>query len=143
MKLNYSILLILLSLLGCASEQEKRLIEAAGRGDASSVIRLLKVGTDVNTVALDDWTPLTIAADEGQLAVVQILIEHGADVNKPVGNISPMFFAASSGHAEIVKYLKEHGGRLSLPEENRDSFIDKIKGYNNPMLSKLIFEEID
>ena len=143
MRLNYSILLILLALFGCASEEEKQLIEAASRGDVSSVAELLKAGTDVNAVALDDWTPLTSAADKGQLAVVQILLENGADVNKPVGDISPIYFAATSGHTDVVEFLKEHGGQLNLPEGSRDIFISQVKSHNDKKLMGLIINEIN
>jgi len=102
------------------------------------VERLIAEGANVNATALDDWRPLTRAADAGQMDVAVVLIAHGADVNGKTGLLSPMFFAARGGHADVVKLIKDNGGRLDLPPENRETFIRKIESYNNQKLIKLL-----
>ena len=55
-------------------------------------------------------TFLYIAAEMGRLAVVQYLMEQGADVNIAAEDgRSAIFIAAQKGCFEIVRYLVEHG----------------------------------
>ena len=53
---------------------------------------------------------LYLAAAKGDLAILQLLIEHGAKVDKTsdAGN-SPLMVAAANGHVETIKLLLEHG----------------------------------
>ena len=51
-------------------------------------------------------TPLHMAAEYGQLEVVQLLIQHGANIN--IANCyTPLHLAARSGHLSVVKCLVE------------------------------------
>ena len=59
---------------GCAG-----LHKAAGRGDLAGVERFLREGVDVDSRDPYGRTPLMCAGTS--LAVVQHLVEHGADVN--------------------------------------------------------------
>ena len=45
---------------------------------------LLDAGADVNVRNDEDSTPLFVAAQEGRLGAVEILIDYGADINCPV-----------------------------------------------------------
>jgi len=62
----------------------------------------------------DGMTALHFAAQNGDLAVVQFLIEHGADIKAQdtVFSRSAIHFAAESGNLDTVKYLTEHGANL-------------------------------
>ncbi len=53
---------------------------------------------------------LYLAAAKGDLAILQLLIEHGAEVDQTsdAGN-SPLMVAAANGHVETIKLLLEHG----------------------------------
>ena len=135
--------LVLLTLMftGCASDKDKKLIEAAGRGDVALVGQLIDQGASIDAVALDDWTPLTRAATEGHLDVVRLLLAKGADVNKPIGDISPLFFAANYGHTPIVKVLLAHGALLNLPQANREAFVARLKAHNDPELMRILLEQ--
>ena len=60
------------------------------------------------------WTPLHIACCEGDVAVVQNLIDHGADVTIPATNGStPLHVAARNHHSAVVRLLVAAGLELS------------------------------
>jgi cell wall assembly regulator SMI1 len=61
-------------------------------------------------------TMLTLAAMEGQLAVVDLLLRHGADPNKPDDDCgcSPLFWAAKKGPISIVARLLDGGASIGL-----------------------------
>lgn len=48
----------------------------------------------------------------GDLNMIKLLIEYGADVNS--GNGAPLFRASKYGDLDVVKYLVEHGANVSL-----------------------------
>lgn len=56
------------------------LMVASGRGTVSFVKELIAFGADVQAVDLDNWSPLLYAAKGGYLEVIEILVEHGADI---------------------------------------------------------------
>eukprot|EP00976_Prorocentrum_cordatum_P100351 1192197-Prorocentrum_minimum.AAC.4 len=78
--------------------------------------RLSRYGVDVNQYREPEHTPLTTAADCGNLEVLKLLIEAGADVNKhgAVMGETPLHFAATSlenapSVKEIVRALVQAG----------------------------------
>lgn len=57
--------------------------------------------------------PLVIAATEGDIATVDLLLSHGADVNAfDLRGWNPALTAANKGHLELLKLLVEHGADL-------------------------------
>lgn len=100
--------------------------------------RLVGHGASVDAVALDDWTPLTQAAESGALDAVRFLIASGANVNKPSGDLSPLYFASDKDHIEVVRLLLKNGAKLTLPEAGRSRFLQEIKNHHDPELLKLL-----
>ena len=91
--------------------------EAARKGDAAAVKRLLDEGVDVNTKFRYNRTALSFAADRGHVEVVKLLLERGADVTmkdtfygataltwavSPAGDRTP-------NHTEVVRLLLARG----------------------------------
>jgi len=55
-------------------------------------------------------TPLHYASEHGHTDVIQLLIDHGADIDaKNKWGTTPLHLASSHGHTEIVKLLKANG----------------------------------
>ena len=80
------------------------------------VNRLLNAGANVNVKECSEviyTTPLMAASKTGQLSLVRIFLEKGADINvmDADGN-DAIYFAVCYHHAEIVKLLIEHGADL-------------------------------
>ncbi|MCG5549605.1 ankyrin repeat domain-containing protein [Halorhodospira halochloris] len=66
-----------------AANPEQRLFEAAEEGDPEDVVDALEAGADVNALDERHWSALMIAAHHNDLAVVETLIQHGANLNLP------------------------------------------------------------
>ena len=64
-------------------------------------------GADVNRATEGGFTPLHIAAQNGQEAAVRRLLEGGADVNRAMKDgATPLFVAAAQGHEAAVRRLE-------------------------------------
>src|SRR6185295_16170399 len=63
------------------SDRTEALADAARKGDAAAVKKLLDEGVDVNTKFRYGTTALSFACDRGHLDVVRLLLDRGADVN--------------------------------------------------------------
>ena len=92
----------------------ERIMEAAKRGDAAEVARLLEARPSLTGARDPDGsTPLHWAAWKGHAEVVEFLLAKGADVNardKPTW--TPLHLAAREGHAALVELLLANGAEL-------------------------------
>jgi ankyrin repeat protein len=59
-----------------------------------------------------EWTLLHLAAHNGQLAIVDLLLARGLDVNtlEKGDDTTPMHWAAAAGHEAVVRRLADAGG---------------------------------
>ncbi len=76
----------------------------------STVEILLKSGAEPNiTDDEQNWTAAMMAAAEGQLEVLKVLVNNGADLEMvDVDGESSLDFAKANGHTEVVKYIESH-----------------------------------
>jgi hypothetical protein len=83
-------------------------------GDIETARAAIAAGADVNRIAPhhSNHTPLSTAAYEGDLALVDLLIESGADVNKYDVWTTPLIRTCERGHLEVAKRLIEAGADL-------------------------------
>jgi ankyrin repeat protein len=80
--------------------------------------KLLKAGANVNYVDRVRWTPLMVACYSGNLGMVRLVIESGADVNFMTDNYNCALFTSLT-KIEVLKYLVEEQG-CSLDIKDRD-----------------------
>ena len=104
--------------------------DAAERGDAEAVRRLLEGGAKVDQPVPPGWTPkrnpskvpaeryvgatpLYVAAQGGHAEVVTLLLKNNANVDA-VDNEgrTPLYFATQEGHAEVVRILLSNGANV-------------------------------
>jgi hypothetical protein len=70
---------------------------------------------DVNTVAVNNRTPLYIAALNGQDTCVRVLLEGKANVNAvDLSNKTPLYIAARKGHDTCVRVLLEANADVNV-----------------------------
>ncbi|XP_076956892.1 serine/threonine-protein kinase VIK-like [Bidens hawaiensis] len=87
-----------------------RLLYCSGKGNKCGVMQELDNGVDPNASDYDKRTALHLAACEGFIEIVLLLLEKGADVNSTDRwSRTPLSDARSFGYSEICKLLEAHG----------------------------------
>jgi ankyrin repeat protein len=105
--------LVLLAASGAAATApaSDALLQAVRKGDVAAVKAALDGGVPVDAKFRYDRTALSFAADRGQLDVVTLLLERGADVNAQDSfyGVTPIVWAAQNGHAAVARVLLARG----------------------------------
>ena len=84
-----------------------RVSEAVKAKNIDAVRELVESGGDVNEQDEQGWTPLNWAAGKGDVEMVQLLVEKGADVFKTGRDLRrPYHIALAANHLEVAKLLK-------------------------------------
>jgi ankyrin repeat protein len=81
--------------------------------DPAGLIQMfIQHGAEVNAIDEEDRsTPLGIAAREGDLRLVKLLLDNGADPNTAGADWAmPLAWAERRGHDKVAALLREHGG---------------------------------
>ena len=113
--------------------------DAARKGDAATVKKLLDEGVDVNTKFRYNATALFYACDHGHLEVVKVLLDRGADmaVKDTFYGFTPLALATGPAqkkkpeHLEIAKLLIQKGSpgkdtALSGAVQSGDATLAKV-----------------
>jgi len=91
-----------------------QLFDAANQGDVATLTALLDAHPEKLHVRNQPyaWTLLHAAAQEGQLASVDLLLRRGLDPNvrEKGDNTYPMHWAAAAGKLDVVRRLADAGG---------------------------------
>ena len=74
---------------------------------------------DLSAIGGNEGTPLHIAAAEGHVQVVLLLLKHlPADIRSPQSLRTPLFSAAQEGQTEIGQHLLNHGADVNARKGN-------------------------
>ncbi len=88
------------------------IVPASSCGDYERVASILnRDKNQVNhTIYIDGTQPLHRASQMGHPAIVQLLLDNGAAIDKTLNNgVTPLLLAAQEGHFEVIKILLERG----------------------------------
>ncbi len=100
-----------LSLLAAAAPPESPVADAAMRGDMDAVRALLEEGADVNAAQGDGMTALHWAAQNGNVALADLLLHAKAKVDAVtrIGSYTPLHLASRNAHSAVAKKLLDAG----------------------------------
>ena len=119
-------LLAILAVSGAMSRADATddLFKAIDNKDVNAARAALDRGAPVNAVAknifnIGNITPLSHAVTKGQVEIVKLLLERGADVNyiHSLGGGTCLTDAAMNGSASIVSLLLDHGAKVDIKDE--------------------------
>ena len=85
-----------------------------------------------------DESPLMLASLRGLTQIAQLLIDKGADVNKP--GWAPLHYAATKGHLDIMSLLLEHHAYIDASSPNETTPLMMAALYGTPSAVKLLLE---
>lgn len=96
---------------------------AVVNGDAGQVKTLLAKGADVEAATRDEaLTPLFLAAEAANTAILNELLEAGADPDSPNAlGTTALMMAAKSGNIEAIKSLLDHGAKPNATEAHGET----------------------
>ncbi|XP_063817725.1 poly [ADP-ribose] polymerase tankyrase-2 isoform X1 [Pseudophryne corroboree] len=100
------------------TDADRQLLEAAKAGDLDIVKKLCNAQmVNCRDVEGRQSTPLHFAAGYNRVAVVEYLLQHGADVHaKDKGGLVPLHNACSYGHYEVAELLVKHGAVINVAD---------------------------
>ncbi|KAF5125128.1 Ankyrin repeat domain-containing protein 50 [Metarhizium anisopliae] len=103
--------------------------------------QLVKNNMDPNSEDAENRTPMSYAAESGHVAVVKLLLDHGADANfnYKFGSESPLFYAAAGGHLSTVKLLLDNGADANKDDLSRTLEYAACRGC--PAIAKLLLDK--
>lgn len=120
---------------------------AAGVNHIDAALALLERGANVCDTTDDinqHATPVWRAAECGHAQMIQLLVEHDADIHQPFGgalDYSALHIAAHNGHTEAIKMLISLGANPnSMDREDNTPLVALLKGTQAPIeaISSLI-----
>ena len=117
-----------------SSPRAQYVFAAAQFGYADALAALIAAGAAPNAVPLDnkDTTPVAVTARHGDAATLKVLIDAGADVEKPnSAGSSPLYLAAQEGRAEVIELLVAAGADVDAPRDSGATpcFIASVNGH--------------
>jgi uncharacterized protein len=95
--------------------------------------------TNLNVQNKVGETPLMLSAINNQIELAKVLIERGADVNKP--GWTPLHYAATRGHHDMIRLLLDNDAYIDSESSTGITPLMLAARYAQPLASKLLLEE--
>ncbi len=121
--------------------QSASMTMALVQGDAGRVKALLDSGESVEAKQ-EDRTPLCVAAMNGHVNVIEMLVARGANVNyKDSKGQTPLMYATESGSVDAVKALLSHGAQLEARTSLGETALMGAVGHGYVDIAKFLVEK--
>ncbi len=105
---------------------------AAGEGNLDTVKFFIEIGASVDEQSTNGITPLISAAAQGNVDMINLLLDWGADPNKEADKetirlTTPLMAASAANSSECIKLLLKAGADASAQNENGETALDLAK----------------
>ena len=126
-----------------APDPQKEILKAAKSGDAGRVRELVKLDPSLMSVRDSDGsTPLHCACWKGHEAVVDVLLQAGADVNAENANehwgTTPLHAAAHANQKKVAELLIAHGANINAKNLNNRTPLQETSFHKAASVAKLL-----
>jgi len=103
-------------------EPQEQVLRILTEGNLVKVEQLFDTGVDINQDIAGDGTPLIIAVQNDNKALVKFLLEKGADVDREsIRDGNPLIVAALTNNVELVDYLYQQGASIDAIVEHDET----------------------
>ncbi|KAL7947738.1 ankyrin repeat-containing domain protein [Trichoderma barbatum] len=100
-----------------------------------------QVQTPVPPGPANGWTPIHIASQNGQIKVVELLFERGADIQAQTREgWTPIYLASLRGQTQVIEFLLEKGADIMIPNKAGRTPIHAASQNGSLEVVKLLFE---
>ena len=99
-------------------ERDAEFIHLVELGKWKQALKLLEQGVDVNAKTAVGATALHLAAANGDIGLVGVLLRHGADPNGGSMLGTPLHVAATAGHMKVVQALLLYDADPTTPDQD-------------------------
>ena len=107
----------------------KKLMDAAEKGNTNAVADLLDMGAQVDARNPFGWTVLHWAARNGKTDVSRLLLDRGAQVDaRGADDWTPLYWAATNGHTDTAMLLILNGADHLKAFKDPANIIEFFKG---------------
>lgn len=105
------------------------------------LLLLLKAGVNPNARDAKNWTPLLIAAFEGDEEIAILLIEHGANINvRDPNGYTPLHWAALGGFKSLVKLFIQKNADINALSHHNITPLLQAAAQGHTTATKLLLE---
>ncbi|KAL8724746.1 MAG: hypothetical protein Q9181_006693 [Wetmoreana brouardii] len=133
-----------------AENQRNAMLSAANSGDDLQLEVAIIEGANVNAKGTDGKASMHIAAAQGNLDIVQLLLDHNADVDikatprgdakerKFEGGRTPLHWAAHKGHEDIVQLLIANKANVNAKNSTDRTPLQEALRYGHTSIAKIL-----
>lgn len=119
-----------------------KVIDASKIGDFQSVEKMVANGVDINGHNYSENTPLTNAAERGDIKSIEFLCgKLNANVHESCDcpyHMTAIHYASKNGHVEVIEMLLKYGANVNVKDSRNKTALDvainndvaKILSYN-------------
>lgn len=115
---------------------------AAMDSDVKRATELLKLGTNVNTKHSDGWTPLILAAINGNKEILLQLIEHGAQIDdhENIMGQTALMWSIERGNTEIALELIKRKASINFKDRFGGTPISRAVNNGNAKIVRALID---
>ncbi|KAL8104599.1 hypothetical protein AgCh_028717 [Apium graveolens] len=136
----------LVMIFSLRNEDQRSLLHVATSSGHTQVVKILSavdpLVSGINSADEEGWVPLHSAASSGNVEIVELLLNRGADVNlKNNGGRTALHYAASKGWLKIAQILISHDAKLNVKDKVGCTPLHRAASTGNAELCEFLIEE--
>ena len=114
--------------------------DALTEGKLKTVEKYVKQEPKAVNDKIFGWSPLQMAANKGDIAIVKYLLSKGADINyiHPIAVHTAFILAALNGQEEMVKFLAKSGADVNIKLKGDVSLIRYFRDEGNKHMVEML-----